>query len=231
VDGGAAQTTSTGSLALASVAVGSRTYSVTVTNANNCTSAEATGTVTVHTAVAQASITGATSNTCPATTVSLSASATGATSYTWDKDGSSVQTGTSSVYTVTASGSYTVQAKNDHCTGTTSMLKNIKIIECNNVPGCTGFILLQTTSQYDGYKNRQDAVDDCATKGGRLPTDAEMVCICQNKDKILPPGLIGTYWTSRPPKDQYSCWVVLPNDCEDGWAGDCASNRQYRCVK
>ncbi|MDR0581342.1 MAG: hypothetical protein LBG31_00080, partial [Prevotellaceae bacterium] len=48
VGGGAAQTTTTGSLSLSSVAEGSTTYSVTVTNANGCTSAAKTGTITVH---------------------------------------------------------------------------------------------------------------------------------------------------------------------------------------
>jgi hypothetical protein len=47
--GDAAETTTpTGSLSLASVALGSTTYSVTVTNAAGCTSAAATGTITVH---------------------------------------------------------------------------------------------------------------------------------------------------------------------------------------
>jgi hypothetical protein len=48
VGNGAAQTTTTGSLPLSSVVVGSTAYSVTVTNENGCTSAADAGTITVH---------------------------------------------------------------------------------------------------------------------------------------------------------------------------------------
>jgi hypothetical protein len=229
VGGGAAQTTTTGSLSLSSVAEGSTTYSVTVTNANGCTSAAKTGTITVHTAVATASISGNSSNTCPASTVSLTASATGATSFTWYRNSTQVQTGTSSAYTVTSSGSYTVQGKNANCTGTTSLSHVVIVNGCGDVPNCTGLKLYQTTSAFDGNGKWDQGNNYCNSKNARLPTVTELECMCANKSS-LPGGytLTAYYWSS-----EISMWT-------DGWEslhfGQCAvvpfdrSDAYYRCV-
>jgi hypothetical protein len=230
VGGGAAQTTTTGSLSISSVAVGSTTYSVTVTNANGCTSAVKTGTITVHTAVAQASIDGNASNTCPAATVSLSASASGATSYTWYKDGTSVQTGTSSAYTVSASGSYTVQGKNANCTGTTSSSKVVTISDCGDVPGCTNLKLYQTTSSSNGRGTWSTANSYCASKNARLPTRTELECMCSNKAN-LPCGYVSNvYWSST----QYDSGIYYVVGFDSSSCGTFDSNSSisyyFRCV-
>ena len=196
VGGGAAQTTTSGSLQLSSVAEGSTTYSVTLTNSNGCVSAAKAGTITVHPAVAAASITGNSSNTCPASTVSLSAAASGATSFTWYRNGSQVQTGASSAYTVTSSGSYTVQGKNANCTGTTSTSIVVTINSCRNVTGCGGLQVYQTTSAYDGQGNWSAANSYCTSRGARIPTRTELECMCTNRGQ-LPGGYRGSvqYWS------------------------------------
>ena len=197
VGGGAEQTTTTGSLSH-SAALGSTTYSVTVTNANGCTSAQKTGTITVNIAVAQATITGAASNTCPSVTVSLSASASGATTYTWYKNNSQVQTSTSGNYTVTASGSYTVQGKNANCTGTNSSQKVITI-KSGSLPSCACPILYQTTAYYEGAGVWTEADKLCKDNGARLPTITELECMCSHKSELANKGGYTTndyYWSS-----------------------------------
>jgi hypothetical protein len=230
VDGGAATTTPTGSLTTGSLAVGSRTYSVMVTNANGCTSTPKTGTITVNTAVAQATITGNASNTCPAATVSLSAAASGATTFTWLKNGSSVQSSTSSAYTVTASGSYTVQGKNANCTGTTSAQKVVTINACGNVPGCTGFTLYQTTASSDGSGNWITANSYCTnpSRGARLPTRTELECMCSKKGDIQGGYKGGYNWSSTVNGGTH--YIVGFNNCNTTSYDD-ADDYSFRCVK
>jgi hypothetical protein len=229
VGNGAAQTTTTGSLSLLSVAEGGNTYSVTVTNANGCTSAAETDAITVHTAVATASISGSSSNTCPDATVALTASATGATSFTWYQNGSPVQSGTSTAYTVTSSGSYTVQGKNANCTGITSPSHVVTINGCNEVPGCAGLKLYQTTNIFDGYRNWGEANEYCTKLGARLPTRTELQCMCENKSSTPGATYTGyTYWSSTKHSNTFY-YTVHFGDCglsnlSDGY------NTAFRCV-
>ena len=229
VGGGAEQTTTTGSLSH-SAALGSTTYSVTVTNANGCTSAAKTGTITVYTAVATATISGNSSNSCPSTSVSLSASATGATSFTWYKNGSPVQTSTSSAYTVTSSGSYTVQGKNANCTGTTSSSKVVTISGCGSVPGCTNLNLYQTTSSSDGTGNWSTANSYCTSRGARLPTRTELECMCSNKAN-LPGGYVSTFYWSSTQNSGSGYYVVYfaSSDCYTDYVSSSYSH-YFRCV-
>jgi hypothetical protein len=230
VGGGAAQATTIGSLPLSSVAEGSTTYSVTVTNANGCTSAAKSGTITVHTAVATASISGNSSNTCPASTVSLSASASGATSFTWYRNGTQVQTGASSAYTVTSSGSYTVQGKNAICTGTTSSNHVVTINGCGDVEGCTGLQLYHTTSAYDGAGTWSTANTFCTSRRARLPTRTELECMCTNRGN-LPSGYQRGYYYWSSTADGSSYYVVLFGSslCDTDYAS-AGSSIYFRCV-
>ena len=229
VGGGEAQTTNSDSLSLSTVAVGSTTFSVTVTNANGCTSAQKTGTITVHTAVATASCTGNASNTCPATTVALTATASGATSFTWYKNGSSVQTGTSTAYTVTASDSYTVQGKNANCTGPTSSAKVVTISGCGDVPGCPGLVVYQTTTATEGSATWIDAWKACNHKNSHLPTVEELRCMCANKSTV-PGGWPeeGALWSYEGSEDGYAYFVVC-KDCSIGYKWSIFI-RNYRCT-
>ena len=91
-----------------------------------------TGTVSINTAT----IAGAAVNTCPDATVLLTATAAGATSYTWYKYGEEeqeqVQSGASHSYTVTESGTYSVEGMDAACTGLASDGFPVTI---NAVPG------------------------------------------------------------------------------------------------
>jgi hypothetical protein len=229
--GGVQHTTTSGSLPLSSVAEGSTTYSVTLTNANGCTSAVKTGAITVHTAVATASISGNSSNTCPASTVSLSATASGATSFTWYRNGSQVQTGASSAYTVTSSGSYTVQGKNANCTGTTSSNHVVTVNGCGSVTGCTGLHLYQTTSAYDGRGTWSAANSYCSSRSARLPSLTELECMCKNRNQ-LPGGYRNGnyYWSSEPNGASYKLVLFTSSNCTT--YGNIVSDNSYdfRCV-
>ena len=98
VGGGAARTTTTGSLSH-SAAVGSTAYSVTVTNANGCTSTAKTGTITVYNNLTAGAITTA-SGTTPAGTnpnitignSSAAAGGDGTITYQWRRSGTSSAT-------------------------------------------------------------------------------------------------------------------------------------------
>jgi hypothetical protein len=92
-------------------------------------------------AIPQATISGAATNPCPATTAVLTAAAANATTFTWYQNGSPVQSGTSTSYTVTATDSYTVQGSNANCTGTASTAKVVTISACT---GCVASTLTLT---------------------------------------------------------------------------------------
>jgi hypothetical protein len=111
-----AQTTASGSYTTASLAA-SATYSVTLKNAN-CLSEAATGVITMH----EPPVLSAANSParCGPGTVTLSATATGgvtgAMTYTWNVGGNSYTTSTPEYTTgsIATSGSYSVQAVNEH---------------------------------------------------------------------------------------------------------------------
>ena len=138
-------------------------------------------TVTVHTAVDAASISGASSPTCLVNTVVLTATASNATTFTWYKNGSPVQTGTSREFTVQEAAGYTVQGKNVNCTGATSAehVVTSASIDCS-VPNGSGFLLYQITQEFDGSATCAEAAAFCSKKGARCPTLAEARIMCKN---------------------------------------------------
>jgi hypothetical protein len=189
----------------------------------------ATRAITVRT-IGQATISGAASNTCPATTVELTASASGATSFTWYKNGTQVQTGTSSAYTVKSSGSYTVTGKDAYCSGNTS---TSKVVTWNCCPECTcpGLTLVNPSVKFDGSGVDSKAHPACQELGGRVATVDEMKCLIQNCGTCQ--VNVGSYWTSTTSAG-YICEIRWPAEA-DAVTYNCAYNdnrvRWYRCVK
>jgi hypothetical protein len=187
-------------------------------------------TVTINTAVAQATISGSSSNACPATTVALYATASGATTFTWYRNGSQVQKSTSSAYTASSAGSYTVRGANANCTGATSSSKTVAINSCASVTGCSGLEVLTTNVQYDGIANWTNASNACAGMGGRLPSAGEMNCMCEHKSSV-PGGLRnGAHWTASGPNFDSMYVVHVYDECRYEYYGG-NNSIPYRCVK
>jgi hypothetical protein len=78
----------------------------------------------------------------------LTASATGATMYRWFKNGSQVQQSSSTTYSVTGSGSYTVEGYTSACTtpNTRSSSKVVTIATCGGGGGGGGTTTVSYTS-------------------------------------------------------------------------------------
>jgi hypothetical protein len=185
-------------------------------------------------AIPQATITGAASNTCPAVTVVLTAAAANAATFTWYKNGSQVQSGASSQYTVEATGTYTVQGVHANCTGTTSTGKPITVNACGNVPGCGTLALYQTSSPNDGNDTWINAYNTCNSYGARLPYRDELICMCAIKNAI-PGGFTPSWYWARELYDvsegisyYYIYAFNPPLNCMEN-----ASNAKayFRCVK
>jgi hypothetical protein len=196
VNGGAPQTTTTGALPLEDVQVGSHTYSVSVNNAAGCTSAVAIGTITVHPAVAQASITGSATIPCIEATVLLTASASGATTFTWFENDSQVQTGTSTSYIAIRSGNYTVTGENANCTGTTSAVSTVKV-SYDKVHDYTPFRMWQNISPYDGVGTWLEAFEFCDTRDASITNPWNLECLDEHIAELGPVGgmiMGGEYW-------------------------------------
>ena len=203
-------------------------YTLYVKGSEGCTATLAdAATVTVHTAVGAASVSGATRNTCPAAAVNLTATAEGATTFTWYKDGSEVQTENSSTYSVNESGNYTVQGKNANCSGSTSTSKVVTLHECVSVPNCGDLYLYQTTANKDGDGTRNDAITACQTLGARLPNYAEFQCMCQYKNMVA--GSLGNnnYWTNDPLTGKNN--MIYAETCAGDKRAE-TSSYAYRCV-
>jgi hypothetical protein len=127
VGGGAPQTTTSGSYS-PSVALGSTTYSVTVTNAAGCTSAAATGTITVNALPTSLSLSSATI--CNGQSATLTASVTNAAYYSIDN--TNWQTATTFSVNPTATTYYTLYVKST--AGCTATKANAATVTVNPVP-------------------------------------------------------------------------------------------------
>jgi hypothetical protein len=153
--------------------------------------------------VSAATITGNNTNTCSQINppfVSLNATASNATTFTWYKDGQQVPNVTSSYYSATATGDYSVRGKNAYCTGAGSNPIEVTIRSNSNcIPRCTGFRVYQTTSSYDGnvYTNNTGfgatASSYCTSRGARLPEYSELNCMC-SQSYAVPGGYMNTYY-------------------------------------
>jgi hypothetical protein len=160
----------------------------------------------------------------------LTAAATGATNYTWYRNGSQVQNSTSPNYTVSSTGNYTVAGYNASCSGTTSVAKNVQILDCNAVPGCDGLNLLQGTAPVDGAMGWSAAKNYCASNGARLPTPSELNCMCNHKSSL--PGSYSNalrYWSnSNNPDGTYH--AIQFDDCTYKYI-NANTSLNFRCVK
>jgi uncharacterized protein (TIGR02145 family) len=137
--------------------------------------------------IAQATISGDASNTCPALTVVLTTTASGATTFTWYKNGSQVQSGTSTSYTVTATDSYTVQGKHAYCTGTASAAKVVTISSCctgTTCPGCATPTLLLTGAGFTSSASY--------TINGIILSSPVTVTTCQKESYSTSNNTLGT---------------------------------------
>ncbi|MDR0694802.1 MAG: hypothetical protein LBF81_05850, partial [Prevotellaceae bacterium] len=146
--------------------------------------------------VAPPVISGATINECPSETVVLTATAAGATSFTWYNGSTQVQTGTSSDYSATATGIYTVEGKNAHCSGTTSAATSVTISVCLPDPDCDMPTLYQQNTAYDGSGAWSAANTACKALGARLPSITELRCLCVNADALGIPYTPYNVWSS-----------------------------------
>ncbi len=123
----------------------SGTYTVAGVNTSGTGTASAGHIVTI-TVCPQApdpagAIQGATANTCPATTVTLTIGAINrATSYQWYKNGTAIAAATTTAYTVSATGTYTVAGVNTIGTGTVSAGHGVTISVCPLAPDPAGTI-------------------------------------------------------------------------------------------
>jgi hypothetical protein len=122
-------------------------------------------------AIPQATISGAATNPCPATTAVLTAAAANAATFTWYKNGAQVQSGTSTSYTVTATGSYTVRGIHANCTGTASTDKSVTISNCT---GCVASTLTLTGVGFSSSANY--------TRNGLIMSSPVTVTTCQKTD-------------------------------------------------
>ncbi|MDR0694575.1 MAG: hypothetical protein LBF81_04660, partial [Prevotellaceae bacterium] len=117
-----------------------------------------------------------------------------------------------------------------NCTGTTSAAKTVTISACGNVPGCPGLQLYQTTSSNDGTALRRNAHINCANQGARLPTLAELECMCANR-LTLPGGWnSGHYWTGEQTASGTYYMVRFMNDGCSIYGGTTTNYERYRCV-
>ena len=198
VGGGTAQTTTTGSLSY-SAALGSTTYSVTVTNTNGCTSAAETGTITVHGLPTIALASGST-----AQTVTLGAAITQITYNTTnaiDATPTGLPTGvtdswSADVYTIsgtpTAAGTYNYTVTTTNSNGCNNVSANGKITvndSCTNCISwtyCAGFTMISQEFEGTGSMTWADADQTCQDKGPgwHLPTTTQLECMCKPSGSV-----------------------------------------------
>jgi hypothetical protein len=133
--------------------------------------------------VAPPVISGASSNTCPNTTVTLTATATGATSFAWYKDGSQVQNGSNKSYTVSTSGSYTVRGYNAYCSPEVSSAHFVSRYCCSEQTKAP-LTFIENTMLTDFKGSLANAIAYCQNAGYRTPTLAEITCMCAEKKYI-----------------------------------------------
>jgi hypothetical protein len=104
------------------IATASGSYTVRVTDGNNCSATSSATVVTVDTMPTTPTISGTTNGTgtqdqaCPEQPLTLTATSTGATSYQWYQDNNTLNGETSSTTIVTGVGTYYVTATNGTCT-------------------------------------------------------------------------------------------------------------------
>jgi hypothetical protein len=155
-------------------------YTVEVINNSGCKSISAVTTLTAGTATTSATITSSATSICPGSSVILSTS-TGV-SYKWFNG--TIQVGSSSAYTVTEAGAYTVEVTNASGCKSTSTVTQISI---------TSTVVWYADLDNDGIGDATNTLSSCtkpngyvSTTGDACPSDANKItagnCGCGNKE-------------------------------------------------
>jgi glucose/arabinose dehydrogenase/PKD repeat protein len=109
------------------------TYTVKVTNTNNCSATSAGTTITVNT-LPTATITSSATSFCTGGSVILSANTGAGLTYQWSNAAGIISSATNATYTATAAGTYTVEITNtNNCTATSAGT----IVTVNALPAAT----------------------------------------------------------------------------------------------
>jgi hypothetical protein len=130
-------------------------------------------------------------------------------------------------YTVTTTNS--AGCKNENATGTISVCR----IGSTTWNTCNGITQISSApSEKCTVMTHPAAVNACSAKGvgWRIPSRAEMVCMCQNQQS-LPFGLdTNYYWTSEPSGSLYYL-IINPRNCGYDLGVPNYENAVVMCVK
>jgi hypothetical protein len=188
-------------------------------------------TAMVHDTVA--TINGASSNTCPNTTVTLTATATGATSFKWYKDGVLVQSGTTSTYRVSTSGSYTVMGYNNSCPFVMSAVHFVSRYCCSSTT-MNALEIYDYTYQSDYIGGSTAGAAYCTDRGFRIATLTEQACMCSENERVYKFAIR----SGRPYTTAYNSAsagthvkAINWNSCDETTISGVCANCGVKCVK
>ncbi len=140
-------------------------------------------------------ISGANTNTCPATTVVLSTQS-GMSSYQWYLNSSAIGGATAYQYTASASGNYTVSYTNGSGCSGTSAAHAVTIVACApNIVYSTHGTFTQVTGNSDTYYDRGEkwSVSVTLTNNGNIPANNVTAVLAGNDIEVCSPtGSFGT---------------------------------------
>lgn len=130
----------------------SGSYTVVVTNSSSCSTTSSATTVTVN-AVPAATVTPASASFCTGGSVTLNANTSSGLTYQWKLGGSNISGATSSSYTATGAGNYSVVVTNSSSCSATSNVVTVTVlspapvtISSQSSTICEGYNVLLTTS-------------------------------------------------------------------------------------
>jgi hypothetical protein len=202
------------------------TYSAQARNTTTgCVSSSRTAVVATVNAVPAVSITRSSSTVCTGASLTFTASGYGSASLKWS--GSCTHTGSACTVSTSSAGtpSATVTATLSGCSASTST--SATVTTCGGVnytpwtkPGDCSTIkeVSNNSSGYEGgdYMTWSKADELCRNSGGKLPTRAQLECMCDNKDSspALPGGYVSNYyWSSTSDGSDRRYYVYFNSSC------------------